>query len=140
MIFFVIQLTLFFKRLSPFKKDKPANDSLFYIFMISKYYFSDYTSFHVEDKDDFSKKLWQVANVYDVRRMQDKTHRIRFQALLHKHSNLLEEAYELFIRLNYTPSLKRVDVELVVERTHQILNQIILDINEEFKEQEKPAA
>lgn len=50
------------------------------------------------------------------------------------------EVYELFTALGHIPLLKRTDVDMVVKRTHEILNIIILDINETFKDTGRPAA
>lgn len=139
-IFNIHQMILSFKRLSPFKGDKLSNQSLFFIYMVRHDYFRDYQGFHVENKDEFQRKLWQVANILDVNRMQDKSYREKFQPILQRNHKYLLEAYELFTALGHIPLLKRTDVDMVVKRTHEILNIIILDINETFKDTGRPAA
>lgn len=138
-IFIFMQMYLNVKKFFPFKDDKLANEALFYVFKIHNDYFRSYVGFLIADREQFSQKLSYVANIYNIKKMQDKTYRIQFQHLLQRHHRLLQEAYILFDSLNHIPLLKRNDVAVVVERTHEILNEIIDDINEEFKDLNKSA-
>lgn len=138
-IFVVVKLFQSFNMFAPFKGDKLANESLYFIFMIHHDYFKSYSGFLIEDKEFFCQKLCQIASIYDVRRMQEESYRIQFQSLLQRHHGLLKEAYCLFEGLNHIPILKRTDVVMVVKRTNEILNQIIYDINEEFKDLRRTA-
>lgn len=139
-IYLIFHIFISLRRFSPFKKDKLANESLYFIYMIRYDYFNNYAGFLIQEREVFMEKLSQVADIYDVQRMQEKSYRIQFQSLLRKHHELLKEAYFLFEGLNHVPVLERKDVIEVVNRTHEILNQIIEDINEEFKDISRPVA
>lgn len=139
-IFLLKQLFFSIRKFFPYKDDDVANESLFYIFMIRKDYFNDYQGFLVEGRSEFSRKLGQVANIFDINRMQEKSYRIQFQLLLNKHHAGLKESYFLFQKLRQSKVVDRQEVVKTVNRTHEILNLIIQDINEEFKDISRSAA
>lgn len=136
LIYLLHQFFLDLRKFSPFKKDKLANESLFFIYMIRKDYFQNYQGIVVAHQEEFAKKLWQISMVFNLEQMQNEAYRIQFQNILKRHHDNLEDVYELFYALQYLPIFRRADLEMVVNRTHTVLNLLIVDINEEFKDKD----
>lgn len=139
-IFLINQFRNSLKKFQPYK-DPLANQSVFFIYMIRKDYFNLFYAYIFDEREEFAKKLWQVANVFDINRLQEKKYRNRLEGILHQHHAPLRESYFLFLNLRNMQVVHKSDIIAVVNKTHETLDRIIIDINKEFEnDTERPAA
>jgi len=131
---FFHQAYLRFLRFSPFRHDDRANEALFFIHMICKDYFYEFQMFPVEGREEFTKKLNQMVEVFNLDRMQDEWYRNQLRYLLHKYHGPLKESFILFNALRHRSKLEYQDLQAVIDYTHHTINEIIHDLENRNKQ------
>lgn len=135
LIFAIHQAVLFYRKLNPYKKDKTANQSLFFVNLICEDYFLKYQRYLLGNHYEFNKKLAQVSHVLSYDRMKSEEYRKLLQPVLRKHHSRLEDTFVRFQSLRHTQELDVETIEAVVKQTNHVMNLLITDINLTFSPQ-----
>lgn len=130
---FFHQIYLTYRSLTPFKRDRVANESFFFLQMIARDYYEEFRGYQLEGGEEFAIKLRMIARqMWGVSKTKDEWYHVRLRYLLHKHHRELSIAYYRFNALRHMTVLDFHELQKTIQYTDKVLNRILDDFQTQF--------